>query len=271
LIATYTFDDLPACKCNADHPAEQDIAPVAGGSGTNPIVVGSNGAVQSDNVELVTSSSSSGSETETVDDTRHRKQRKAKRVRNKVLKSSNNQNEANTQLKANNASLRAAPAPTTYKEIYVGNVDPKNTVADVVEHVKQNVCSITLSDVEELYKGQDAKSFHVKVPDSDYDKVVNSTWPKGIKVRQFYPKSRGGPGKTSRNRAGQRSRNQQKRNPTQSNQPFRPTYGYWSYPEHDQYDAEWPPLPRSSGDHQWDWRDQQRDNHRDSGYHTSYY
>ena len=159
------------------------------------------------------------------------------------------------------------PAASAMKRVYVGNVNPAHSAGDIASHIKEvtKTVNIPKEDVKELYKGEDGKSFCVTVPEADFDEVLNSPWPKGIKVRKFYPKS---------NRPRQKPQHKPNRNESRKHnhgryrtnyngdredssyqmQPFRWDSGYRSYPSYsswESYDTEWPRLPRPTRDDPW--------------------
>ena len=290
---TKRIDEMPICKCAADHAGQPNNGERTEDPETSngPVVEEAvqAGGSQVDAAVTVSSSSSShpSSDTESESDDQSRNRRKRKKPKrssgannNKCFPkkqasktsdatspnqvTNNNQPKSHTQLKA------ASPSPVV-KEIYVGNVDPENSISDIVDHIKLIASPIGPSDVRELYKGHDAKSFCVKVPENNFNKVISAVWPTGIKVRKFYPKSNGaqqnknqahrrgaqGPQKgikaSNRTSQGQYARQPRNRPNTYQKQPFR------SYQDQrDWYDSEWPPLHRAREDYQWDYQNEGR-------------
>ena len=283
-MLTKRIDELPVCKCAVSHEDRtiRDEPPVnqAGNSTTAVVeqVVKACSSKDDAAVEVSSNSSNSSSDSEN-ESTDQRDQRSKKRKKSKTG-SKNKCLVAKSVLKASNApsknhvainpqsQLKAASISSAVKEIYVGNVSPESSASDIADHIKDIATPIATKDVRELYKGPDAKSFCVKVPESDFHKVVGATWPTGIKVRQFYPRSNGanhkknqrgwhrnrGPhqGVKAANRRGQ-YRGQPKN--TYQEQPFRVSP---DYNQSDWYDSEWPPLSRSTQDRQWEYQHDER-------------
>ena len=198
------------------------------------------------------------------------KSRKKKHIRNKTVSvRSSKQPESKGLLAAKiktSPGLKAAHS-NVKREVYVGNLDPNSTAADIIAHIKNDV-KISNSDIRELSKREDVKSFCLKVCEDDYDKVLQASWPKGIKVRQFYPHSQRGTvnasdRKPSHNKTRHRYANKDTRSTRNSKiryQPFRTNpqaqshQAYYSYDEYDQfyeYERQWPSLPSNRWDHEW--------------------
>ena len=266
---------LPPCKCAC--PA----ASTSGASASRSIGQDSNAGGDSIPSKAVDDFSLSDTGTETEEDEskcpNRTVSRKEKRHKNKAIKT---RTPSHRQIKASSLSksshLKAAPIHSEYMQVYVGNVDPETSTTDVTEHIKQHADSVVISEIHDLYKGKDARSFRITVADSDFNKVINTPWPKGIKVRKFYPKKKHEPRKNSLDRskkpsdptqrvsAGKRDQNRYARhpNPQYYTQPSRFTPSYSPYSEY--YESEWPSLPRPWRDHPWD-------DHWQAEFHEDYF
>ena len=85
--------------------------------------------------------------------------------------------------------LRAADAPAKVS-IYVGNVNPNNSVKDIVQHLR-NLGVARVPHVKTLSRhGAAKKSFCVQIPSQFKETALCSEkWPSNIRVRLFIPRS----------------------------------------------------------------------------------
>ena len=163
----------------------------------------------------------------------------------------------------NNSSDDISPAHTSVlKELYVGNVDIKNSCNDIAFHLGSKGIKIMPKDVRLLKQRKDASSFCVKIQEKDFNKASNTDnpiWPVGVKFRPFLEQAPRGLQSTQKKkfqsftrptRKSQQSNMQPFRHEKRHQYPRRNTsqnrylplqyYGY--EPE---YEDEWPELAHS--------------------------
>lgn len=283
--------DIVPCKCKSSHTPgtasgpSHDVNPIPSTSGSGvsvtdpPATSGSLNGHSADSVPLQGSTtknsdapitnqltpnpaaipiSSTDSESTTEDDDvakfqlSYRELKRKRKQERRASKSNATLRAAKTQAPTT-GTLRAATSHVPTSDIYVGNVDPAHSVQDIVSHIKKIPVDIGTSNVAQLRKGNDWKSFRVSINRNDYNKVLHATWPKGIKVRPFAEQK----GKHQKRNARKGPR------PSRNTQPFRtrsddwydPYYEYhqqeptYEYDVSESYDRHFPRLQRQSWDH----------------------
>ena len=123
--------------------------------------------------------------------------------------------------KAQNTVKAASKTSVSNKktEVYIGNLDPENSAADLQRHLEQKGVSVALSDFTSLRRSTDSQSFRISIPSSKFEIVAGSgastLWPKGVKARIFHPKKAdSGPQHTARRNQGHHHRRTQHSQPT---------------------------------------------------------
>ena len=109
---------------------------------------------------------------------RSERRRMLKQASNKVAVVYGNRN--------NDGNIKLKKAVNT-KDVYIRDIDPDITDADIVEYMKSNASQPRF--VRQILGKRDGqkKSFKITVIESDFEKVMNADfWPKDIECREWY-------------------------------------------------------------------------------------
>ena len=164
------------------------------------------------------------------------------------------------------------------KELYLGNVHTDTSVHTVCSHLSSLNINVQPSDVKQLSQTKQSKSYKISIPTVHYEKVLSKerpVWPKGVKVRPFYPKNqnRSQPGSSGLRGAGINTR---RRDPG-SGRHYRPASKPSNrqerrQPAYDHTDDEWPRLPQTYHSRRYDDTMWQEDNTREhDAWYNSWY
>ena len=132
------------------------------------------------------------------------------------------------------------------KDIYLGKVHVDSTIRSVCAHLRKHNIILEPSSVKQLSHTKDSKSFRISIPEVHQQKVLakdDSLWPKGVKVRPFYPrKENRSSSRTSELRSVKTDRGAGRHyrpnsRPSRQQQQRQARYN--------NFDREWPRLPQS--------------------------
>ena len=154
------------------------------------------------------------------------------------------------------------------KDIYLGNLNVNSSEKAVCSHLQTYNIKISPSDVKLLSHRRDNKSFKVSLPEVHYMAALSKDhpiWPKGVKVRPFYPNNNLGRRGTHpsglqaapssnnnnpKNRAW-RNANQSGRPDRRANRPNEYSINRRSrWMDEAEWDTEWPRLQRPTKHHE---------------------
>ena len=247
-LLTIKIDTLMARKCNCQCPQANHTVQPAGGSDQHAVSTNTRVSTNdSDNIVVDTSRTEASPAAP------------AASVHN-TLAAATPEPPKTTPSRALNAAAGSTHVPK--KEVYIGNVDIKNSCKDIAIHLESHGIKIPASDVRLLKQREDASSYCAKVPQKDFTKATDSSnpiCPVGIKFRPFFEKSPGGLQSTSTQKGkghGRPTRKFQHYNARpfrhETRRQYSPRYNTRNrflplqYTEFESdYDEEWPELSHS--------------------------